>query len=46
MYAIMTGVGYIDNENIIVHGPLTRYVKLQIAYAPGMPGTFSHATAS
>ena len=24
------------------HGPLTRYVKLQVAYAPGMPGTFSH----
>ena len=23
------------------HGPLTRYVKLQVAHAPGMPGTFS-----
>ena len=23
------------------HGPLTRYVKLRVAYAPGMPGTFS-----
>ena len=23
------------------HGPLTRYVKLRIAHAPGMPGTFS-----
>ena len=22
------------------HGPLTRYVKLQVAHAPGMPGTF------
>ena len=22
-------------------GPLTRYVKLQVAHAPGMPGTFS-----
>ena len=22
------------------NGPLTRYVKLQVAYAPGMPGTF------
>ena len=26
---------------IICHGPLTRYVKLQVAHAPGMPGTFS-----
>ena len=23
------------------NGPLTRYVKLQVAHAPGMPGTFS-----
>ena len=23
------------------HGPLTRYVKLQVAHVPGMPGTFS-----
>ena len=23
------------------HGPLTRYVKLQVAHAPGMPGTIS-----
>ena len=23
------------------HGPLTRYVKFQVAHAPGMPGTFS-----
>ena len=23
------------------HGPLTRYIKLQVAHAPGMPGTFS-----
>ena len=23
------------------HGPLTRYVKLQVAHAPGMSGTFS-----
>ena len=23
------------------HGPLARYVKLQIAHAPGMPGTFT-----
>ena len=25
------------------HGPLTRYVKLQVAHAQGMPGTFSPA---
>ena len=23
------------------HWPLTRYVKLRVAHAPGMPGTFS-----
>ena len=23
------------------HGPLTRYVKLRVVHAPGMPGTFS-----
>ena len=27
--------------SISIHGPLTRYVKLRVAYAPGMPGTFS-----
>ena len=26
---------------MLVHGPLTRYVKLCVAHAPGMPGTFS-----
>ena len=25
------------------NGPLTRYAKLQVAHAPGMPGTFSSA---
>ena len=25
----------------MVHGPLARYVKLRVAHAPGMPGTFS-----
>ena len=25
------------------HGPLTRYAKLQVAHAPGIPGTFSPA---
>ena len=28
---------------IITHGPLARYVKLQVVRAPGMPGTFSPA---
>ena len=23
------------------HEPLARYIKLRVAYAPGMPGTFS-----
>ena len=23
------------------HGPLARYIKLRVAHAPGMPGTFS-----
>ena len=25
----------------LFHGPLSRYVKLRVAHAPGMPGTFS-----
>ena len=25
----------------LIHGPLTRYAKLQVAHVPGMPGTFS-----
>ena len=24
------------------NGPLTRYAKLRVAHAPGMPGTFPH----
>ena len=28
-------------QDFILHGPLARYVKLQVAHAPGMPGTFS-----
>ena len=27
--------------NCICHGPLTRYAKLRVAHAPGMPGTIS-----
>ena len=30
--------------NLECHGPLTRYVKLQVAHASGMPGTFPPAT--
>ena len=26
---------------IVPHGPLTRYAKLRVSHAPGMPGTFS-----
>ena len=26
---------------IVRHGPFTRYVKVRVAHAPGMPGTFS-----
>ena len=29
----------------ICHGPLTRYIKLRVAHAPGMPGKFSPAIA-
>ena len=31
----------LQNMGKIDHGPLTRYVKLRIAHASGMPGTFS-----
>ena len=27
--------------HIQYHGPLTRYIKLRVPHAPGMPGTFS-----
>ena len=30
------------NVTFILHGPLARYVKLRVAHAPGMPGTFLH----
>ena len=26
---------------LIIHGPLTRYIKLRVTHVPGMPGTFS-----
>ena len=33
-------MGYYGDGCVRYHGPLTRYVKLQVAHAPGMPGTF------
>ena len=30
-----------DSSKVDHHGPLTRYVKLRVTHAPGMPGTFS-----
>ena len=30
-----------SNGGLKGHGPLTRYYKLRVAHAPGMPGTFS-----
>ena len=30
----------------LLHGPLTRYIKLRVAHAPGMPGTFSLPSTS
>ena len=32
--------------SMFAHGPLTKYLKLQVAHAPGMPGTFSPPHAS
>ena len=44
-------IGHLDEHWFTVwlvawrhHGPLARYVKLRIAHAPGMPGTFSLPT--
>ena len=30
----------IHNRGTVAYGPLTRYVKLRVSHAPGMPGTF------
>ena len=38
MHCLFRFVQYIQ---ITIHGPLSRYVKLRVAHAPGMPGTFS-----
>ena len=37
-------MGYNTHPCPYFNGPLTRYVKLWVAHAPGMPGTFSSAT--
>ena len=34
-------IGSQPSVALFVNGPLTRYVKLRVAHAPGMPGTFS-----
>ena len=39
--AIASGNGLMLNRNKVYHGPLSRYVKLWIVHAPGMPETFS-----
>ena len=31
---------FVIYSKMICHGPLTRYVKLRVAHAPGMLGTF------
>ena len=42
LYRVDTTALFYDNSLATVfHGPLPRYVKLRVAHAPGMPGTFS-----
>ena len=36
-----TSAPHTDASSKADHGPLARYVKLRVAHAPGMPGTFS-----
>ena len=38
---VMRNSVYVMEPSCKRHGPLTRYVKLRVAHAPGMPGTFS-----
>ena len=40
-YNVYAWKGRLDAEPPAGHGPLTRYVKLRFAHAPGIPGTFS-----
>ena len=37
-WCVTQNAGVIDQDR---HGPLTRYITLRVAHAPGMPGTFS-----
>ena len=36
-----SGGGGDGDSGVCASGPLTRYVKLRVTHAPGMPGTFS-----
>ena len=36
-----TATPFLETLKCFEHGPLARYVKLRVAHAPGMPGTFS-----
>ena len=38
-YQILPCLEY--EPSTLCHGPLARYIKLRVAHAPGMPGTFS-----
>ena len=38
---VVTQVAEETDHKVSSHGPLTRYKKLRVAHAPGMPGTFS-----
>ena len=40
-YTTNLGQTWDSNYPCFMHGPLTNYVKLSVAHAPGMPGTFS-----
>ena len=40
---LLNGAYRVNVMGLLYNGPLTRYVKLKVAHAPGMPGTFSPA---
>ena len=37
----MSSVAILNEQSIAFHGPLARYIKLRVAHAAGMLGTFS-----
>ena len=41
LYVVGTQCSCYIGWEVRAHGPLARYVKLRVAHAPGMPGTFS-----